>query len=46
MPELTNSLVFNTIIHQSRNIVKGLEPENKNKKIRSSLKERDYNYPN
>lgn len=29
LPELTNSLVFNTIIHQSRNIVKGLEPENK-----------------
>ena len=28
LPELTNSLVFNTIIHQSRNIVKGLEPEN------------------
>lgn len=26
--ELTNTLDFNVIIHQSRNIVKGLEPEN------------------
>ena len=27
LPELTNSLAFNTIIHQSRNIVKGSEQE-------------------
>lgn len=29
LSELTNTLDFNVIIHQSRNIVKGLEPENK-----------------
>lgn len=28
LSELTNTLDFNVIIHQSRNIVKGLEPEN------------------
>lgn len=36
LSELTNTLDFNVIIHQSRNIVKGLEPENKIKNQKQS----------
>ena len=36
LSELTNTLDFNVIINQSRNIVKGLEPENKIKNQKQS----------